>query len=84
VSVYGQKVFSRKEVSVWRNKFKNGRMTLNDDLQKYRGRPGTSHTDENYVIVEGLKREARRVEDREIAEVAGIAKKALFMKSSQI
>jgi transposase len=57
VSVYGQNVFSRKEVSVWCNKFKDGRMALNDDPQKHRGRPRTSYTDENCVIVEDLIRE---------------------------
>jgi hypothetical protein len=31
VSVYGQKIFSWKEVSVWCNKFKVGRTALNDD-----------------------------------------------------
>jgi hypothetical protein len=51
LSVYGQKVFSRKEVSVWYNKFKDGRAALNDDPQEHRGRPRTSHTDENGVIV---------------------------------
>jgi hypothetical protein len=57
VSVYGQKVFSRKEVSVWCNKFKDGRTALSDDPQKHRGRPRISHTDENFVIVEGLIRD---------------------------
>jgi hypothetical protein len=57
VSVYNQNVFSLKEVSVWYNKFKDGQTALNDDPQKHRGRPRTSHTDENCVIVEGSKRE---------------------------
>jgi hypothetical protein len=38
VSVYGQNVFSRKEVFVWCNKFKDVRTALNDDPQKHRGR----------------------------------------------
>jgi hypothetical protein len=33
-SVYGQKVLSRKKVSVWRNRFKDGRTALNDDPEK--------------------------------------------------
>jgi hypothetical protein len=57
VSVYGQNVFSRKEVAVWCNKFKDGKTALNDDPQKHRGRPRTVHTDENCVTVEGLIRE---------------------------
>jgi hypothetical protein len=47
-------------------------MALNDDPEKHRGRPKTSHTDENCVNVEGLIREDRRVKVRKIAE--GIAK----------
>jgi hypothetical protein len=59
---------------VWCNKFKDGRKALNDDPQKHRGRPRTSHTDKNRVIVEGLLREDQRVKIREIDEVTGIAK----------
>jgi predicted DNA binding protein len=47
---------------------------LNDDPQKHRGKPKTSLTDKNCVIVEGLMKEDRRVKFREIAEVTGIAK----------
>jgi hypothetical protein len=53
---------------VW-YKFKDCQTVLNDDPQKHRGRPRTSHTDENCVIVEGLIREDRRVKVGEIAEV---------------
>jgi hypothetical protein len=60
-------------VSLWCNKFKDGRTALNDDPPKHRGRPRASHTDENCVIA-GLIREDRRVKVREIAEVTGIAK----------
>jgi hypothetical protein len=35
VSVYDQNVFSRKEVTVWCNKFKYGRTALNDDPEKH-------------------------------------------------
>jgi hypothetical protein len=59
VRLYGQNVFSRKE--------------LNDDAQKHKGRPRTSHTDENCVTVEGLIGEDRRVKIREITEVTGTA-----------
>jgi hypothetical protein len=54
VSVYGQNVFSRKEVSVWRNKFKDGRTALNDEPGQHRGRQKTSLTDEDFVIMEGF------------------------------
>jgi hypothetical protein len=57
VSVYAQNVFSRKEVSVWCTRFKDGRMTLNDDPEKHRGRLRTLRTGENCVTVEGLIRE---------------------------
>jgi hypothetical protein len=56
VSVYVQKVFSRKEASVWCNKFKDGRRALND---------GPKNTDENCVIGEGMVREDGRIEARE-------------------
>jgi hypothetical protein len=65
------------EVCMWCNKFKDGGTGLNDDPQKHRGRPRTSHTDENCVIVKGLIREDRRVEVCEIAEVTGIAKRTV-------
>jgi hypothetical protein len=74
VSVYSQNVFSQMEVPVWCSKFKDGRTALNDDPQKHRGTPRTSHTDEYCVIVKGLIREDRKVKVREIAEVTGIAK----------
>jgi outer membrane protein assembly factor BamA len=61
-------------VSVWCNKFKDGRKALNDDPQKNTGRPRTSHTDENSVIVESLIKEDQRAKIREISEVTGIAK----------
>jgi hypothetical protein len=57
VSVYSQNGFGCKEVSVWSNKFKDGQTALNYDTEKQRGRPKTSHTDENCVIVGGLIRE---------------------------
>jgi hypothetical protein len=47
-------VFRRKEVSVWWNRFKDGRTTLNDGPVEHIGRPRTSHSDEYYVGVEGL------------------------------
>lgn len=72
--VYGPKVLSRKEVSVWCKKFKDGRTDLIDDPEKNRGRPRTSHTDENCSIVEGLIREDRRIKVREIEEMTGIPK----------
>jgi hypothetical protein len=49
--VYGQYIL--KDVSVWCSKFKDSRTTQNDDAEERRGRPSTSHTGENCVIVEG-------------------------------
>jgi hypothetical protein len=66
VSDYAPKVF--KKVSVWCDKFKDGRTALNDDPQGHRGRPRASHADENSVIVEGLTREDQKVKFREIAK----------------
>jgi hypothetical protein len=62
---------------VWCSKFKDGQTSLNDDPQKHKGRPRTSHTDENCVIVDGLIRENRRVKVHEVAEVTGIAKSTI-------
>jgi hypothetical protein len=69
----GPNVFSRKEVSVWCDRFQDGRTALNDDPEGDRGGPRTSHTVEIYVIVEGLTRGNRRVKFHEIAEVTGAA-----------
>jgi hypothetical protein len=55
VSGYGQKVYSRKEVSMWCTKFKDGRKVR--DTEKHRGRPRSSHIEENCVIVKSLARE---------------------------
>jgi hypothetical protein len=38
VSVYGRNVFSPNEVSLWCNKFKDGRTALIDDPEKHQGR----------------------------------------------
>jgi hypothetical protein len=48
------------------NKFTDGQMKLNDDPGKDRGRPRTSHTDENCVIVKGLIKEDRTVKVRKM------------------
>lgn len=53
VSVYGQNVFSRKEGFMWCKEFKDGLTALNDDPQKYRGKPKTLHT-EKCVFVGSL------------------------------
>jgi hypothetical protein len=55
-----------------------GRTALNDDPEKYRGRPETSCTDKNYVIVKGLIREDKRAKVHEIAEGTGIAKSNVY------
>jgi hypothetical protein len=43
-----------------------------------RGRPRTSHTDENCVIVKGLRTEVQRIKVREIDEVTVIAKCTVY------
>jgi hypothetical protein len=53
-------------------KFKYGRTALNDDPEKRRGRLRIVHTDEDCVIIEGLIREDRRLNVREIDEMTGI------------
>jgi hypothetical protein len=59
MSVYGQKVFSLQEVFACCNIFKDGRIALNDYPEDHRGSPRTSCTDENCVIVEGLREDLR-------------------------
>jgi hypothetical protein len=54
-------------------------MALNDDLGEHRGRPRTSHTDENCAIVEGLLREDRKEE--KIWEPKRICKEKQFCNS---
>jgi hypothetical protein len=49
------------------DKFKDGPTTLNDDAEKHRDRPRTSHTDENCITVQGSIRKDRRVKVRENA-----------------
>jgi hypothetical protein len=71
-------VFTAKTFLAERNpgatNLKDGQTAQNYDTQEQKGRPRTSPTDENCVIVEGLAREDRRVKVRGIAEVIGIAK----------
>jgi hypothetical protein len=55
VSVYGQNFFSRKEGSVWCNKFEDDRKALNDKPEEHR--QGTWLLDENCVIDQGILRE---------------------------
>jgi hypothetical protein len=57
------------------NNFKDGRTALHNDPEKHSGKSGTSHTDENSVIVQDLIREDQRVKVLDIAEVTGIANK---------
>jgi hypothetical protein len=57
------------------NKFRDGRTALNNGPEKHSGRPGTSHTDENCVIVKDVIRGAQRVKVLEIAELTGLANK---------
>jgi hypothetical protein len=66
VSVYGQKVFSPKNVSVWFNRFEDDRMASSDDPEKHRDRPRVPHADETCVTVEGLIREDRRTKVPEV------------------
>jgi hypothetical protein len=73
VSVYGQNVFIREEVSVWYNKFKDGRTGLNDNPEEHGGRTKSSRSDENCVIVEGLIREDRRAKVRETLSKSNFA-----------
>jgi hypothetical protein len=67
VCVFGQNLFSGKKDFVWRNKFEYGQKALNVDPEKHRGSPRT-FTDDDYVIVEGLKMEDLKMKVRKIAE----------------
>jgi hypothetical protein len=53
-------------------------------IHRNTGRPRTSHTDENCVIVEGLIKDDRIVKVHEISEVTGIAKGAVHEISSNL
>ncbi|KAF2898900.1 hypothetical protein ILUMI_07276 [Ignelater luminosus] len=76
---YGQYyLLSRKGVSVWCKEFEE---ELNDDPEKKRRRPKTSHTDDNCTNVERLIREDRRITVRKITAMTGISIRVVFMKS---
>jgi hypothetical protein len=64
VNIYGMKDVGQKEVSVSCNEFIDGRSALMM-IQRNGDRPRASHSDENFVIVEDLIREDRRVKIRE-------------------
>jgi hypothetical protein len=49
-------------------------VALIDNPRKHRGRPRTSHTDDNCVTVENLIKEERRIKIHEISEVTDIAR----------
>jgi hypothetical protein len=61
VGVCIQKVFSWKELelSTWCNNIKDGKMSLNEDPEKHKGKLGTSHTNENHAIVKGEIKESK-------------------------
>jgi hypothetical protein len=59
--VFKTKTFSVERKCLWLNSFKEGRTALNDVPEKHKIKPRTSHTDENFVIVEGLIKKNRRV-----------------------
>jgi hypothetical protein len=80
VSIHGQKVFSRKEMSVWCNKFKDGRTAINDYPEKHRGRYRTSRTDENCVTVAGKIQKSKvvkRTAENGCATIHGPCKETL-------
>ncbi|KAF2899005.1 hypothetical protein ILUMI_07172 [Ignelater luminosus] len=77
------RTFQAKKKSAFGAKIEDGRTELNDDSEKKRGRPRTSHTDDNCTIVERLIREDRRITVCEIAAMTGIPKSCVhkFKKS---
>jgi hypothetical protein len=76
--LFTAKTFSAERISLScaaNLKMAERRFTMNTETQEAdKRRQRTSYTDENYVIVEHLLREDRRVKVREIAEVTDIAK----------
>ncbi|GBM98212.1 hypothetical protein AVEN_152290-1 [Araneus ventricosus] len=43
---------AKKNVNVWCQQFKDGRTDLKGDQEKKRGRPRTTHTDDNFWKIE--------------------------------
>ncbi|KAF2882426.1 hypothetical protein ILUMI_23745 [Ignelater luminosus] len=76
--VYGPNVLNQKEVTVWCKKSEDRRTGLNNDPEKKRGRPKTSHTDDNCTIAERLIRKDRRIIVCEIAEIIGIPRSYVY------
>lgn len=72
VEIYGQDVMSKKQVYTWCTLFANGRTSVSD--QPRSGRPISSASDDNVVMIDALVQEDRRVKIRTIAETLNISK----------
>ena len=72
VSVYGDGVMTRKQVSVWCTAFSEGRTNVEDEPRS--GRPCSSSTDDNIAQVNNLIRADRRCKVRDIAFELDISK----------
>ena len=62
---------SRSKTFEWYSRFKNGRLSFEDDSRP--GRPSTSHTEETVACVREIIHADRRLTIREVAEDVGVA-----------
>ena len=72
VSVYGEGVMSRKQVSVWCKAFSDGRTSVEDEPRS--GRPCTSSGADQVNRVDALIRQDRRYKVRDLALELDISK----------
>lgn len=72
LSVYGENVMTRKQVSLWCTAFAEGRTNVEDDHRS--GRPCSSSTDDNIAQVDNLIKADRRCKIRDIALELDISK----------
>jgi transposase len=74
-SAYGEECLSRTIVFEWHKRFKEERVSLQDDERK--GRPSTSRTEESKEVIQKCLPEDRTLSLRVLEEMAGINKETV-------
>jgi len=71
-----EQTVNRSTVSRWATRFREGRVTINDDERP--GRPKTSTDERSVKLVEEFLAQDRRATCEEISQAAGISPKSVF------
>ena len=74
---YGEDCLSRTQCYEWYQRFKSGRMSIEDDPKS--GRASTSMDDDHVEKVLAVIRQNRRLTGREVAEGGGICKSSCYL-----